>query len=259
MIPETQTWAGRTALVTGGAGDIGRAVAEKITREGGRVAVVDIDARKVELLVTDLGAARAIGIAADVTHPADVDRYTEAAFDEFGTVDAFFNLAGIEGPAGPLIDSDFEDFKRVLEVNVHGVYLGLRSVMKRMVGQGSGAIVNAASIAGIRAAELLSPYATSKHAVIGITRTAALEAAPYGVRVNAICPSAVEGRMIRSIAARTADHVDGDPLDTFKDRNPLGRLARPDEIANVAAFLASDEASFVNGTAIVIDGGRSAR
>lgn len=249
----------RTALITGGGGDIGGAIASRFLDDGGRVVLVDrsreaLDAA-IELLQAGPGCL--LGIVADVASEGATKGYVAEALGFLDRVDAFFNNAGIEGAAAPITDYSFERFQQVLAVNVHGVFLGMKYVLPGMLARGRGAVVNTASISGLRGADNLSGYVASKHAVVGLTRTAALEVAAYGVRVNAVCPSGVEGRMIQSIGAMTADLPSAAPQRGFAERNPMKRLATADEVANVALFLASDAASFVNGAAWVVDGARS--
>lgn len=255
----TAPWPHGCAIITGGAGDIGRTIAARYLADGGRVLLVD---RSEEALLTAVGTLGGLSDhlatqVADVSDEEQVSDYVSAARARFGQVDAFFNNAGIEGDADPITDYSTSTFQRVLSVNVTGVFLGLKHVLPVMLEAGRGAVVNTASVSGVRGAAHLSAYVASKHAVIGLTRTAALEVASRGVRVNAICPSGVEGRMITSIADKTTNNDRDAGLESFAARNPMKRLATLDEVAAVAMFLASDEASFVNGADWVIDGGRS--
>lgn len=247
------------AVITGGAGDIGRAIAARYLAHGGRVLLVDRPDAALAAAVTSLGDAddRIHTQVADVSDERQVSDYVAAAIERFGRIDAFFNNAGIEGDANPITDYSTASFERVLSVNVTGVFLGLKHVLPIMLEAGHGAVVNTASVSGIRGAAHLSAYVASKHAVIGLTRTAALEVGSRGVRVNAICPSAVEGRMITSIAGKTTGNNPEAGLESFSARNPMKRLAALDEISAVAMFLVSDDASFVNGADWVVDGGRS--
>lgn len=251
----------KTVLISGGAGDIGRAIARRHLSWGAKVVIVDASADALHEAEQELGASpdRLLGIVGDVTDEAQVVDYVGRAHEFLGRVTAFFNNAGIEGDAEPIPQLSRDSFERVISVNVLGVFLGMKHVLPLMIEQGAGAVVNTASVAGIRGSENLAAYVASKHAVIGLTRTAAIEVASRGVRVNAVCPSGVEGRMIRSIEDKTLRNRGSGSAGDFAARNPTGRLASVDEIANVAAFLASDGASFVNGAAWVIDGGRTVR
>jgi NAD(P)-dependent dehydrogenase (short-subunit alcohol dehydrogenase family) len=250
-----------SALITGGGGDIGRAIARRHLAVGSRVVLIDASSEALERAERELHADphHLLAIQADVSSEADVIRFTEQAARFLGGIPAFFNNAGIEGTAEPITRLALEDFERVMAVNVSGVFLGLKHVLPLMVEQRHGAVVNSASVSGLRGAETLSAYVASKHAVVGLTRTAALEVAGDGVRVNAICPSGVEGRMIRSLEEMAIRHSNGENNESFAARNPTRRLASAEEIASVATFLASDAASFVNGAAWVIDGGRTVR
>lgn len=261
MIPNTllTDTTAKSIVITGGAGDIGRAIARRHIRDNGRVVLVDISADRLESAEQELDADsnQILSIVADVTSDSQVSAFVEESVNFLGRLDGLFNNAGVEGLVAPIVEYPLEQFRHVIEVNLFGVLLGLKHVLPIMVKQGNGAIVNTASVGGIRGAANLSAYAASKHAVIGLTRTAALEVARHGVRVNAVCPSAVTGRMIRSIEKMSTSRPSHMSDGSFADLNPTKRLASADEVANVAAFLASDSASFVNGAAWVVDGGRT--
>lgn len=258
MIGNRVDVSGKTAIVTGGGGDLGAAIAYEWLESGGRVLLVDASSDSLDSMAEALGqGSDQVQIhVADVRAEDSVASYVAHALEWAGAVDALFNNAGVEGSFTPISEYSTVEFQRVLDVNLMGVFLGLKHVLPTMTARGSGAIVNSASVSGLGGAINLSAYVASKHAVVGLTRTAAMEAAPFGVRVNAICPSAVEGRMISSIGSMTLAATGIAP--SFEQRNPTGRLATAKEIARVATFLASDHASFVNGAAWVIDGGRTA-
>lgn len=239
---------GKVALVTGAAGAIGRATAELLAERGAELVCVVRKAADVDALGKALPGA--LVLQADVTREAEVEAYAAEALRRKGRIDVFFNNAGIEGPQVPIADYPTTDFLRVLEVNVLGVFLGLKHVMPAMTARGSGSIVNMGSIASAVGAPMMSGYIASKHAVLGLTRSAALEAAPSGVRVNMVAPGFIESRMLSDIATRL-----GGQADALAERVPEGRLGQPEEVARAVAFLASDDSRYMNGSSLVIDGG----
>jgi NAD(P)-dependent dehydrogenase (short-subunit alcohol dehydrogenase family) len=251
---------GKVALVTGAGNGIGRATALAFAGSGARLVLVDRDAAAGEAAA---GVIRQQGgearfVAADVTRSAEVAGYVKAALDAYGTIDCFFNNAGIEGKWAHTAEYDEAMFDSVIAVNVKGVFLGLRHVLPVMLARGSGAIVNTASVAGLVATPGMPAYVASKHAVIGLTKTAAGEVARHGVRVNAVCPGPVDTRMIHSLEAQL------DPADParvsrrYQAAIPMGRYVHPDEIANTVLFLCSDLAAAITGAQYVVDGGRTA-
>jgi len=245
---------GKTAIVTGGGSGMGAATARRLAGEGARVAVVDVreDAAK-EIAATLPGDAIAIG--ADVSTEDGTDAYVRATVEAFGRVDLFHNNAGYGGHLVPLWEMSVTEFDKTMAVNARGVFLGLRAVLRQMAAQGDGgAIVNTASVSGLRAVPGQGGYVPSKHACVGLTRVAALDAAPLKVRVNAVCPGLVHTPMLQGLI----DEIGPDLVEMMLTQVPAGRKAEPEEVANLVAWLMSDEASYVNGSVMVVDGGISA-
>ena len=251
----------KVVIVTGAAGGIGRAAAVRFASEGATIVAVDVD----EAALADTSAAvEAVGgaatvVRADVTSAEEVDGYVAAAVDAHGGVDVLFNNAGIEGVAAPLETYPEDVFDRVIGVNLKGVWLGMRAVADAIRTRGGGAIVNTASIAGLTGTAGLIAYGASKHAVVGMTKTAATELAPAGIRVNAVCPAPIETRMMRSIEAGMNPDDPEEVKKLVTESLPLGRYGEPEEVASLVAYLASDDASYITGGIYPVDGGRMAR
>ncbi len=252
---------GKVAVVTGAAGGIGREACLRFAAEGARVVAVDLaesDLGGVISAVNRLGS-EAIAAPADVTQSSQVKAYVDAAVARFGRIDAFFNNAGIEGWVGPSTDYPEEMFDRVMAVNVKGVWLGMKYVVPVMRKVGGGAIVNTASVAGLSGTPTIIAYGASKHAVIGLSKSGALEFGRDDIRVNAICPSPIETRMMRSLE-RGINADDPEAVHKSMAANiPLGRYGEPGEVAALVAFLCSDDAKFISGGVYTIDGGSRAR
>jgi NAD(P)-dependent dehydrogenase (short-subunit alcohol dehydrogenase family) len=234
---------GKVALITGGGNGIGRAAAMGFSSRGAKIVVVDRDGDAAEATVGVLrqqgGDARAV--TADVTKSAEVQAYVKAALDAYGTIDCFFNNAGIEGTVASTAEYDEDMFDAVIGVNVKGVFLGLRHVLPVMIAQKRGAVVNTAS----------------KHAVIGLTKVASGDVARLGIRVNAVCPGPIDTRMIHSLEAQLNPSDPGLVEQRYQSAIPLGRYGTAEEVANVVQFLCSDLAGNITGAQYVVDGGRT--
>ena len=253
----TDRFTGKVAVVTGAAGGIGRAAAVRLAAEGGRVVAVDLANTALDEVVAAVEQAGSEGraVVADVRESADVARYVREAEAAFGGVHIFFNNAGINGAAGTsLVDYPEETFDQVLAVNVKGVWLGMKHVVPTMRRHGGGVIVNTASVAGLRASPNVA-YGASKHAVIGMTRTAAQQLAPDAIRVNAICPGPIDTEMMRFVE-RSGDPDSPDQVEQeFKARTAFGRYGTAAEVAALVAFLASNDASYITGGIYTVDAG----
>jgi len=244
---------GRAALVTGAASGIGRATALALAREGARVLVTDRDAAGAESVAKEIGgAARALRV--DVTRPDEVDAMVRAALDAFGRLDCAVNNAGVTATPGLLHEIALADWERTLAINLTGVFLCMRAELPVMRKQGAGAIVNMSSGAGLIDAPALSHYCATKHGVLGLTKTAAIENAQSGVRVNAICPGSVDTPMLQGFMNSSPE-----ARKMILRGQPGGRLGAPEEIAEAAVWLCSDRASFVTGESMAVDGGAVAR
>jgi NAD(P)-dependent dehydrogenase (short-subunit alcohol dehydrogenase family) len=250
---------GKVAVVTGAAGIIGTAAMRLLAERGARIVAVDRKERELQAAIRDLpGAAEALAVPADVSSEDDVADYVRAAVEKFGTIDVFYNNAGIEGDIAPITKYPLETFRRVLDVNVVGVFLGLKHVLPVMLKQNRGSIINTASIAGMIGSTDVAAYTASKHAVIGLTKAAALECSKTAVRVNCVCPGLIDSRMLSAILEGRNPGNAPIPSERIVERIPARRLGLASEVASVVAFLASDEASYVSGSAYTVDGGRTA-
>jgi NAD(P)-dependent dehydrogenase (short-subunit alcohol dehydrogenase family) len=246
------TSAVRVALVTGGTRGIGRAIALGLARAGRQVAVAGRGTEAGEALVAEIvaGGGEAIFHRTDVAEEADVQALVNATVSAFGRLDLACNCAGVEGELAPLVDQRTDEVRRLLDVNVLGVFLCMKHQIPAMLQRDGGAIVNVSSIAGLKGVPHAAPYCASKHAVLGLTRSAALEYGARGIRVNAVCPGFVETDMGHRLLAKT-----GLELSAFA--SPLGRVAQPGDVASAVLWLLSDAAGFINGQAVPVDGGSS--
>jgi NAD(P)-dependent dehydrogenase (short-subunit alcohol dehydrogenase family) len=247
---------GKAALVTGTSSGIGRATALAFAREGARVAALDHDAAGGEETVRLIKQAggEAAAIACDVSKPAQIAQAVSRAVKAFGRLDCAYNHAGVEGATGFTADCAEENWDRVVGINLKGVWLCMKAEIAEMLKGGGGAIVNCSSIAGLVGFEGLPAYVASKHGVLGLTKTAALEYATKGIRVNAVCPGVIQTPMIERLTKN-----DPKAYAALLASEPVARVGRPEEIAESVLWLCSDAASFVTGHPLVADGGWVAR
>lgn len=248
----------KVIVITGGAGGIGETTARMAHAQGASVVITDLGKDAVESIARSLGE-RALGLAVDVTKREDNERMIEAAIETFGRVDAVFLNAGTEGEVGPFESRSDAAWDKVLAVNVHGVRLGVAAALPALRKAGGGSIVMTSSVAGVRGAAGLTPYVSSKHAVLGMMRCLAAELGPEGIRVNTVNPGPVDNRMMRSIEEQANPGHGEDVHQAFAAKIPLGRYVTNEEVAGMATFLFSDAASGCNGNAYLVDGGYCAQ
>ena len=248
----------KVAIITGGAGGIGVATAKRFVAEGARVVLVDLQQKALETAMAAIGSDAVSAVTADVSNEDQVHAYVQTTLDRHGRLDVLFSNAGTEGAVAPIVDYPMDIFDRVIAVNLRGIYLSLKCAMPVMQKQGSGSIIMTSSIAGLKGFAGLSAYVASKHAVVGLMRSAVLEAGASGVRVNTIHPSPIETRMMRSIEEGAAPGATAAVKTQFESMIPAGRYGLPEEVANTALFLASNDSIFCTGGRYSVDGGMSA-
>ena len=245
----------RSVLVTGAGSGIGRATAQLFAAEGGRIVVVDqneADAEKTAALIKDAGG-EAFAIGADISQEANCRAMVERAVAAYGKLSVAFNNAGVGASGFAVADEEEVAWSRLIDVNLKGVFLSMKYEIPAMLAAGGGTIVNTASVAGLVGERGIGAYAASKHGVVGLTRTAALDYIGQGIRINAVCPGATRTRIL-------ADWFQDPKVEEFiLSRHPIGRIAEPEEIGRAVLFLASDDASFVVGQALAVDGGLTAQ
>jgi len=248
----TYDFTGQVALVTGAASGMGLDTARAFAKAGAAVTLADVSEAALKQAVDEITAAgnRAIGAVCDVSDEAQVAAMVKRTVDAFGRLDAAFNNAGIQIPASEIADQSIEDYDRISAINQRGVWAYMKHELAQMRAQGSGAIVNCSSIGGLTGRALIADYHGTKHGVIGLTRSAALEYATRGVRVNAVCPGTVDTPMVSSMLDKGMLSMD----DLLRDL-PMKRLGRGEEIADAVLWLCSSGSSFVTGQALAVDGG----
>ena len=247
----TKRFEGKTAFITGAASGIGRATAVAFAAEGARVVVTDrVEAALQETAeyVKESGG-EVLVIACDVSKPEEIEAAVAQAVNTFGRIDCAFNNAGVENKATPLHEIELEEWDRILSINLRGTFVCMKHEIAQMVRQGSGVVVNTSSGAGIRGVAGGASYAASKHAMIGMTKSAALDYAKQNIRVNCVLPG--------NIATPMMDRFTGGDIQKAIDLEPVGRLGKPEEIAEAVLWMCSDLGGFVTGASIVVDGGWS--
>lgn len=249
---------GKVAVITGGAGYIGRAAAKLFVAEGGDVLLVDLDEEALKSACDEIGSNRVSYCVADVTSAADNHAMIATAEERYGGVDILLANAGVEGEVKSIVDYDEARFDQVMAVNVKGPFLGLKAAIPAITKRGGGSIIITSSVAGINGGANVAPYVTSKHAVIGLMKSAAKECAAMNIRVNTVNPSPVESRMIRSLEEGYAPGQPELMKEKMQASIPLGRYAEPEDIAKLMLFLSSDDSAFITGSVYMADGGNTA-
>lgn len=247
---------GKVIIVTGAAGGIGKEVVRKVANAQAKVVLVDLNEDAIKAVQTELELTdeNSLVVKADVSKEENVKNYVDQTISKFGRIDGFVNNAGVEGPAKSLEEITEKDFDFVYGINVKGALFGLKYVLPVMKEQKSGSIVNMSSVAGLIGAPNMVLYNSSKHALMGINKVAALEAAAYNVRVNTVNPGVINTQMMRNIEANVAPGAAEAAQAAYNDAVPMKRYGEPEEVANVTAFLLSDEASYVSSSAFTVDG-----
>jgi NAD(P)-dependent dehydrogenase (short-subunit alcohol dehydrogenase family) len=246
-------------VITGGSGAIGKALAKELLAKGAKVLITDLKDADLDKAKKELASDQLFTFKADVSQDKEVAKYVQYAVNKLGGIDIFYNNAGVEGKVVPLDEYPLEVFDQVMNVNVKGVYYGLRHVFPVMKkNKEGGSIIITSSVAGLMGTPNVLPYVTSKHAVIGMMKSAALEGAPHKIRVNTVNPSPVDNRMMRSLEEGFAPGAGAEAKKGFEQTIPLQRYATNEEVAKLMLFLGSDDSSFITGTVNPIDGGMTA-
>ncbi|GGB19492.1 short chain dehydrogenase [Allosediminivita pacifica] len=251
-----QRFENKVVIITGAASGLGEATADRLSQEGAKLVLVDLNEDALAKVAEKLGGD-VLTVKADVASLDDVKGYVAKTMEKFGRIDGFFNNAGIEGKQNLTEDFGAEEFHKVVSINLDGVFFGMAEVLKVMREQGSGSIVNTASVGGIRGVGNQSGYAASKHGVVGLTRNSAVEYGQYGIQINAIAPGAIMTAMVEGSLRQMGGDNWEEVGKEFVSVNPMKRFGKVEEVAALTAFLLSGESLFVNGAVINIDGGQS--
>ncbi|WP_042222109.1 SDR family NAD(P)-dependent oxidoreductase [Oceanobacillus manasiensis] len=250
---ETNT---KVAIVTGGGSGLGKETALKLAENGASITIVDVSEKSgketVELIKAKGGES--IFVKADVSKAEEVKTYVEKTVAEFGRIDMFFNNAGISGPGLKLADHTIEQFDQIIDINLKGAIYGMKYVIPEMLKTGGGSIVNTASTAGVVGVSNVSPYAATKHGIVGLTKTAAIEYGKENIQVNAIAPGTTETPMVKEFGEQNPE-----TMKATVDSIPAGRLGKPEEVANLVSFLLGGQAPYITGVVVPIDGGVTAQ
>ncbi|KMK74986.1 SDR family oxidoreductase [Alkalihalobacillus pseudalcaliphilus] len=251
----------KVVIITGGGSGLGRAAAQQIASEGAKLVLVDLSLKGLEEskqeITSTIPDATIELVEANVANEEDVKKYVQFTIDKFGQIDGFFNNAGIEGKQNLTEDYGIEEFQRVVDVNLNGVFYGMKHVLKVMKEQGFGSIVNTASVGGIRGVGNQSGYAASKHGVVGLTKNSGIEYGQFGVSIKAIAPGAIMTAMVEGSLRQMGGDNWEEAGKEFVKANPMLRFGKPEEVGYLVAFLLSNQADFINATVIPIDGGQS--
>lgn len=256
-----ESFQGKVALVTGGSSGIGRTTAVAFAREGAKVVVTsrrENEGKETVRLIKEIGS-EGLFIRTDVSKEGDVKAMVEGTVKAYGRLDYAFNNAGIEGDAAPLAEQTVDNYEAVLGINVKGVFLSMKYEIPQMLKNGGGAIVNMSSVGGLIGFPNFSLYIASKHAVVGLTKTAALEYAKSVIRINAVSPAVIETDMVDRFVGKIGVGKEGEMRQQLAAMHPIGRTGKPEEIASAVLYLCSDGASFITGQTLAIDGGYTAQ
>ncbi|MGO9022608.1 MAG: SDR family NAD(P)-dependent oxidoreductase [Syntrophobacteraceae bacterium] len=259
--------AGKIAVITGGGGDIGAETAKLFVKEGATVLLVDINEEACQKVIKEIGSSAASCCVADVTKPDQVQAYVQTAVDRYGGIDVFLGNAGIDGVVSTIHEYPVDVFQKVIDVNIIGVFLGLKYVIPAMIERGGGSCILTSSIAGLKGSPAMCAYVTSKHALIGLARTAAVEYGACNIRVNCINPGCVESQLMRSVEegyvpfslALSGTQLDRQGVhDDIASKIPMKRYATTEDVSRLMLFLASDDSRYCSGSFYMVDGGMTA-